>query len=354
MNSIIFSLLYQDFLGNKILDYIIGIVTFLTGIFLIWIIKTIIIKRLKGLANKTKTVIDDFIVTQLESKAINLLYFGAFYLGLEGLVLHPILRTVLNFLALGLVTAMGAGVIITISNVLLKSYWDKTQGNKEQDLIYNAVNKTIQIVIWIVALLIFLDNLGVEITALVAGLGIGGVAIAFAAQAILSDIFSFFTIFFDRPFEIGDFIIVDDFMGTIELVGIKTTRIRSLTGEQVIFSNTDLTNSRVRNYKRMQYRRVVFSIGVTYDTTLAHLKEIPEIIKDIIVPIENTVFDRTHFFSYGDFSLNYEIVYYVKDRDYNKYMDIQQAINFRIKEEFDRRGIEFAFPTQTLYMKKSV
>ncbi|MFC1599390.1 mechanosensitive ion channel family protein, partial [Candidatus Omnitrophota bacterium] len=207
--------------------------------------------------------------------------------------------------------------------------------------------------IWGLAIIFFLDNLGFKVSTVIAGLGIGGVAVALAAQAVLGDLFSYFAIIFDRPFEIGDFIIIGEYLGTIEHIGVKTTRIRSLGGEQLVFSNTDLTNSRVRNYKRMQKRRVVFKLGVTYQTSLDQLKAVPGIIEKAIKSIDNTTFDRAHFLSYGDFSLVLEVVYYVLTGDYNKYMDIQQSINFAIKEEFEKRGIEFAYPTQTLYVNKT-
>ena len=180
----------------------------------------------------------------------------------------------------------------------------------------------------------------------------GGIAIALAAQAVLVDLFSYFTIFFDRPFEIGDFIVVGEYMGTVEHVGIKTSRIRSLGGEELVFSNTDLTNSRLKNYKRMHKRRVVFQIGVKYDTTLENIKEIPSVIKGIIDSVPDTEFDRSHFYSYGDFSLNFETVFYVINNDYTKYMDVREKINISIMEKFNKMGIEFAFPTQTLHIKK--
>jgi small-conductance mechanosensitive channel len=186
----------------------------------------------------------------------------------------------------------------------------------------------------------------------VAGLGIGGIAVALAAQAVLGDLFSYFSILMDRPFELGDFIIIDDYMGTIEHIGIKTTRIRSLGGEQLVFSNTDLTGSRIRNYKRMEQRRIVFRIGVVYQTPVEKLKEIPGIIKGIMDAIPEARTDRAHFASYGDSSLDFEIVYYVLTGDYNKYMDIQQEINLSLAEEFERRGIEFAYPTRTLFIEK--
>ena len=215
-----------------------------------------------------------------------------------------------------------------------------------------GILRVIRVVIWGLAIVFFLDNLGFKISTVIAGLGIGGIAVGLAAQAILKDLFSYFSIIFDRPFEVGDFIIIDDYLGTVEYIGAKTTRIRSLSGEQLVFSNTDLTDSRVRNYKRMEKRRVLFRIGVTYDTPLEKLKEIPRVIEDIIKNVPDTIFDRAHFFSYADFSLVFEIVYYVIGSDYNKYMDIQQEINFKIKEEFNKRSIEFAFPTQTIYLHK--
>ena len=145
---------------------------------------------------------------------------------------------------------------------------------------------------------------------------------------------------------------MDEHKGTIEHIGIKTTRVRSLSGEQLIFSNKDLTSSRIRNYKRMQNRRIQFTLGVTYDTPTSELKLIPDIIKKIIDDLDGTTFDRAHFKEFADFSLNYEIVYYVLSQDYNVYMDKQQEINFLIKEAFDKKGLEFAFPTQTIYMEK--
>jgi small-conductance mechanosensitive channel len=205
-------------------------------------------------------------------------------------------------------------------------------------------------VVWVVGVLFLLSNLGFNISTVVAGLGIGGIAVALAAQALLGDLFSYFVIVFDRPFELGDFLIFGDILGTVEKIGIKTTRLRSLGGEQIIISNSDLTNSRVRNYKRMERRRVVFKIGVVYGTAADLVREIPVIIREIIEGEPLAVFDRAHFAGYGDWSLNFEVVYYVGSPDYNVYMDIQQRINQGIYDAFAERGISFAFPTQTVYL----
>jgi small-conductance mechanosensitive channel len=151
---------------------------------------------------------------------------------------------------------------------------------------------------------------------------------------------------------IGDFIIVDNFLGTIEHIGLKTTRVRSLSGEQLIFSNSDLLKTRIRNFKRMYERRVVFSVGVVYQTSHQKLTKIPRIIKNIIEKQEHTRFDRAHFKEYGAYALNFEMVYWIENPDYNIYMDIQQAINLEIFQQFEREGIEFAYPSQSIYLNE--
>lgn len=206
--------------------------------------------------------------------------------------------------------------------------------------------------IWALVFLLALDNVGVDITALVAGLGIGGIAIALAAQNIISDLFASLSIVLDRPFVLGDFLAIDDFYGNVEKVGLKTTRVRSLSGEQLVFSNNDLLNSRIRNYGQMVERRIVFALGVVYQTTHKQLEQIPGIIEDVIVKQDLARFDRAHFRAYGDYSLNFEIVYYVESSDYKLYMNIQQAVNLEIFRRFAEAGIEFAYPTQTLFVER--
>ena len=210
-----------------------------------------------------------------------------------------------------------------------------------------------RLVLYTVILLLILENIGVDVTALVAGLGVGGIAVALAAQNILGDLFSSMSIVLDKPFVLGNFIIVGDMMGTVQHIGLKTTRIRSLSGEQLVISNSDLLSSRIRNFKRMQERRVVFNIGVTYDTPRATLERIPGIIRDAIEKQEQTRFDRSHFFRFGDSSLIFESVYYVLSPDYAIYMNTQQAINLQIMEQFEALEVEFAFPTQTIHLQTS-
>jgi len=202
--------------------------------------------------------------------------------------------------------------------------------------------------LWLIIMLMILDNFGVNITTLIASLGIGGIAVALAVQNILGDLFSSLSIVLDKPFVVGDFIIVDDVVGTVEYVGLKTTRIRSLGGEQIVFSNSDLLKSRIRNYKHMQTRRVVFGIRVPYEITRQQLLDIPKILREVVEAQQQVTFDRAHFKSYGTSSLEFEIVYIVNTPDYGVYMDIQQAINVALFERFDSEGIAFAYPAQTV------
>ena len=210
----------------------------------------------------------------------------------------------------------------------------------------------IKFALWSIGLLLILSNLGFNITSLVAGLGIGGLAISLALQSILTDVFSSLSIAVDKPFQEGDFIVVGADKGTVKHIGIKTTRIQSLQGEEIVISNTELTTARVQNFRKLQKRRVVFNIGVTYSTPTDKLKKIPEIVKRCIESAEKTEFDRAHFWQFGDFSLNFEIVYYIGSKEYVDYMNAQQKMNLAILEEFEKEGIEMAFPTQTVHVEK--
>jgi small-conductance mechanosensitive channel len=212
------------------------------------------------------------------------------------------------------------------------------------------ISVVLRALIWSVVLLLTLDNLGVNITTLVAGLGIGGIAIALAVQNVLGDLLASLSITLDKPFVIGDFLIVGDFMGSVEYIGIKSTRLRSLSGEQIVMSNADLLSSRVRNYGRMHERRVVFNIGITYETPRELVESIPQLLRDIVCEQGEVRFDRSHFAKFGPASLDFETVYYVLSADYNRYMDIQQQINLRLFSAFAERGIEFAYPTQKLWL----
>lgn len=208
-----------------------------------------------------------------------------------------------------------------------------------------------QSVLWLILILAGLANMGFEVSTLIAGLGVGGIAIALASQKILGDLFASMTLILDRPFVVGDFIVCGDIRGNVEQIGLKTTRIRSLGGELLIMPNSDILESRVKNFKKMKKRRALLSIGVTYQTSLEHLKKIPEIVKEIIESHEGNLFDRAHFKEYGPYSLNFEIVFFVEPPDYKPYLDIIQYVNLEIFERFSKEGIQFAYPTQTIQLE---
>lgn len=235
----------------------------------------------------------------------------------------------------------------------LRRYRLRKQREEEMAIVsaLNFVDLGARALIWLIVILLIIDSFNYDVTALVAGLGVGGVAVALAVQNILGDVFASLTIVLDKPFVVGDFIIVGDLLGTVEHIGLKTTRIRSLSGEQLIFGNGDLLSSRIRNFKRMQERRVVFSLGVVYQTKPEKLRKAVEIIRETIQAQDKVRFDRSHFQKYGDFALIFENVYWVLTPDYNVYMDIQQAINLKLYDRFEAEGIEFAYPTQTLFVQ---
>lgn len=204
--------------------------------------------------------------------------------------------------------------------------------------------------VWSLILVLVLANLGVNVTGLVASLGVGGIAVALAAQNVLSDLFASLSIVLDRPFEVGDFIIVGSEKGTVERIGLKTTRVKSLGGEQLVFSNADLLSSRIQNYKRMQERRIVFAFGLEYGSPPDKLRKVPGVVKSIIEQLDLTRFDRAHFASFGDSSLDFEVVYYMLTPEYAVFMDKQQDINLRLLEELETLELSIAFPTRTLHV----
>jgi len=208
------------------------------------------------------------------------------------------------------------------------------------------------IIIWALAAAMILTNLGYEIGPLIAGLGVGGLAIGLAAQSLFRDLFSALAIIFDKPFVRGDFITFDkgDYLGEVEKIGMKTTRLRALGGEQIIVSNAQLLDKEIRNYRRMARRRVSFEIGVVYATPHEALRQIPAMIESSVSAVEGATFDRSHFKSFGDSALVFETVYWIESRDYTDYMNRQQEILLNIHSAFEQAGLDFAFPTRTLHV----
>lgn len=341
------------YFGNSVKSWLIVVGIIVLASSIIKILKGPVVKRLKQWSEKTSNTFDDFIIVLIDKAFIPILYFAAVFGAIQYLnfstkadhVIRVAGMFILTFFILRLITS---SIRYLIFNFLSQQENSETKQKQARGLI-SILNGAV----WFLGMVFLISNLGYNVTTIITGLGVGGIAVALAAQAVLGDFFSYFVIFFDRPFEIGDFLIIGSEVGSVEYIGVKTTRIRAISGEQIIVSNKDLTDSRVHNFKRMLRRRVVFKIGVTYQTTPRQLKKIPEIIKSAVNSKENATFDRSHFSGFADFKLDFESVYYIEGPDYNQFMDIQQAIYLEIFEAFAKEKIEFAYPTQTVFAANS-
>jgi len=346
-------ILQKVYLGNTALNWSIGLVTAVVLYFGMVFFLKYLAHRMGVLSQKIFTDLDALIVDLLKvrTKKLFIIVFSLF--GASQILVLPFridrIISAAAFLSLAFQVGLwGNGAI----NFLVKRRAAKDGEGGLNLEAYSVITWVAKASMWVMVILLTLNNLGIHITTLIAGLGISGIAIALAVQNILGDLFASLSIVLDRPFIIGDFIIVGEQMGNVEHVGLKTTRVRSLSGEQLIFSNTDLLGSRIRNFRRMKERRVLFALGVTYQMSAEKLERVPEIIREILQSRENVRFERAHFASYGAFSLDFEIVYWVLNRDYTLYMDIQQAINIDLFRKFAEEGIEFAYPTQTVFLEK--
>lgn len=349
------NILNYKFMNNTFYEWIIALIIALAFIIILRLIQRVMVHYFSKISEKSPK--DIYEVLAILVKGINkfLIFIFGLYFASVVLNISPRFLPWISSITI-------AAFILQLSiwaNAMVKFTLERYQKvNLEIDsgkvTTMRAIGFSAKLLIGAIALLLILDNIpGVEITTLIAGLGVGGIAVALAVQNILSDLFASFSIIFDKPFVIGDFIIVDSYLGSVEYIGLKTTRIRSLSGEQLVFSNNDLLSSRIRNYKLMEERRVVFSIGVVYATPYEKLKKIPEWIKAIVEQQVPARYDRAHFQSFGDYDLKFEIVYYVLSPDYSLYMDIQQAINLALYQKFEFEGIDFAFPTQTINLRDS-
>ena len=315
------------------------------------IIKYQIVKKLRNVANKTKAEVDDLLTKIVDKIGWPFYIFFAIYVALNFIQLPDAVNIFFTY-----ATPIVVVIIVVRSLQQFVDYGiQKLAKEKQQETetsVINIIGRILRGTLWAIALVYIISLFGYDITTLVASFGVLGIVLAFGLQEILSDIFASISIFFDKPFEIGDFIIVGDNIGVVKKVGIKSTRIQSLWGQEVVIPNKELTSTRINNYKKMEKRRIQFSFGVIYDTSAEKLAKVLEITKEIVDKIELADLNRVHFKEYGDFSLNFEVVYYVNTPDYNKYMDIQQEINLSIKKRFEKEGIIFAYPTQTVIINK--
>jgi len=296
-----------------------------------------------GPGTVSKAVVD----RTLRGLLLPAIYIGSVYAGISFLDLGIKTERIVDTVALVLLTWLVVRYAAQVLHVSLV-HWFGKKGREATRQRIRPLFAIADVVLWITAVIFLLDNLGFKISTIVAGLGIGGITVALASQAVLGDLFGYFVILFDRPFDSGDFIVTGDISGTIEAIGIKTTKLRSLGGELIVIANSQLTSSKIHNYQHMERRRVVFSVSVPFDTDRRRLSAVPDIVRKAVEAREHTAFDRAHLRGFGQYSLDFEIVYFVTDADYNLYMDVQQAINFDIIEGFAREGIVFALPSRSV------
>lgn len=343
-------LLKRDFLGNSMTEYALAAVTFLGTLWGFLLGQRLVIGRLRALAKMTETDLDDLAVAILEKIRAPECYLIALYFALKPLSVHAKLDkglhvAVVLVVAYRIVTMLQEAVRYSIHRTILADGADLAHRETAQNVTLAA-----QAFIWLGAVLFTMSNLGFNITSMIAGLGISGIAVALAAQAVLGDLFSAVAIYLDKPFVVGDAIKVGDAVGTVEHIGVKTTRLRSVTGEMLVFPNSALTGQRIQNFREMAERRVLFRFGLLYSTPEKDLRELPDAVKAIVAKDKTLRFERAHLAELGDSALTFEVVYHVMGNDYGAMMDAQQKVLLELTGEVRRRGLDFAFPTRTVHL----
>ncbi len=346
------ALLDQSFLGLTLLQWgeVLGLWLLITAI--LFFIRRISFGRFSSMAERTKNRIDDIAAEILKGTRSFFIILVALYLAVE-IILEdaPAIPVILQIVFLGLLFQVGLWGNDLIA--LWAGWYVESKGDEAEARVtaIKAVSMVGKLILWSLMLLLALDNFGIDITALAATLGIGSIAIALAVQNVLQDLLAYISIVFDQPFVYGDYLVMGDYSGTVEHVGLKTTRVRSLSGEQIVIANSDLLSSRIRNYKRMYERRVVFQVGVTYDSSHEKLKAVSNWLEEIVTQQEDIRFDRAHLKTFGDSAIIFEVVFYALQPAYAFYMDTQEKINLAIHKRFEDEGVEFAFPTQTIHIE---
>ncbi len=338
--------------GNALSDYLLAALVFLIAFTVLKFFKWEVLNILKRLAKRTKSDFDDMLIAVIDTLGWPLYILVAVNTAAWFIVLPDMLDMSLYFgmvlvAVYYIIKAAQKAVDFSVSKI------DQRREGQVNRTIVDLAKKLLKGLAWLMALLFILTSMGVDISGAILGLGVGGIVIGFALQSILSDLFASFSLYFDRPFEKGDFIIIGpDDMGVVENIGLMSTRIKHLKGHELVVSNSELVSTRINNYKKMKKRRIVFSFGVTYQTPTKKLERIPGIVKELVDKTEHANLDRVHFSKFGDSALNFEVVYYVDSQDYGVYMDTQQAINLALKRAMEKEKVEFAYPTQTIFLEK--
>lgn len=345
-------ILSYEIAHNAISDYLISICVFCATIVGLKLFQKWILNIIEKKSKKTQNKLDDFIIKTIKQIGWVFHILLPLYVASKFLQVPEILDTFIYYGMLIVVVYYAVRSVQKFIDFSAQRFiQEKSEGDTDPGVI-NIFKTILKLSLWVVAIILILSNAGYDVSALIASLGIGGIAVAIALQNVLSDIFSYFSIHFDKPFRVGDFIIVDEDMGEVKKIGIKSTRLKSLWGEEIVISNAELTSKRVNNYKKMERRRIHFHFGVVYDTPVAKLKRILTIVQETFSNLDLADLERVHFKEFGDSQLRFEVAYYVETGDYNRYMDIQQDINLSLKGQFEKEGIEFAYPTQTLIIQK--
>jgi small-conductance mechanosensitive channel len=342
----------DTFLGNEVRQWLVALGLFVVSYVVLKYVVRLTAAHGGRLARATRTYLDDVLLAAGDAARPFSFIAVAAYIATRSLDLSDrldwlLLRAIITVVLVQIGLSVNAGLARWLE--LYKT--DKYADDAEALTSFNLVLYFGKTFVWVMIVLFVLQTWGVDVTALITGLGIGGVAVALAVQNVLTDVFASLAIIFDKPFLVGDFLQVGEHMGTVEAIGMKTTRLRSLSGEQLIFSNGDMLGSRIRNYGRMEERRAVFSFGLKYETAPEQTALVPDIVREIINAHERTRFDRCHFKRFGEFSLEFEAVYYMTVPDYSEFMSVQQAINLELMRRLSDQGMEFAYPTQTLYVE---
>ncbi|MDA8596795.1 mechanosensitive ion channel family protein [Candidatus Pacebacteria bacterium] len=321
------------------------------------VLQLVVLARLEALSKYTSTDVDDVLIAAVRGIRTWVFTLIALYIALQPFTLPEWLNTGVTAIVLAAIVWQAIEIAVKVIEYGVQRFVEKDEdGDGVVDpnaaTASDMIKLIARIVLWALGGLFVLSNLGIEVTSLIAGLGIGGIAIAFALQGILSDLFASFSIYFDKPFRVGDYIVLGADSGTVEKIGIKSTRLRTLQGEELVVSNAELTTARVNNFKKLEERRIVMNFGITYETPYEKVQAVIKMVENIFTATEKARLDRVHFTTFGDSALIYEVVYYVESAAYAEYLDIQQQVNFEMMEQFAKEGIEFAYPTQTLFIKK--
>jgi small-conductance mechanosensitive channel len=335
---------------NSVRAWAIAIAVGLGAFVALLLVRTLLLGRLSAIAKRTTTELDDILVEIVARTRPYFLAAAAAVFASRFLVLPPTTDVyVAGAFSIVLLLQCGMWGATAVDLWINQRLNRRVTGvDVASATTIRALGIGIKVLLWVIIFITALDKFGVNVTTLVTGLGIGGVAIALAVQNVLGDLFAALSIVLDKPFDVGDSIAVDQMSGTVERIGLKTTRVRSLSGEQIIISNSDLLKSRIRNYKRQVERRVVFTTDVTYDTSPEMMARIPGMIREVVSAQQPVRFDRSHFVQYTDSALRVETVYFVLDSDYTRFLDIQQTINLELLRRFHAEKIDFAFPTRTV------